>query len=143
MDTLIPARRKGVGDFSVETAGSVKHPHYPHRYSDSEKAVNHCAKLLPQQAFRGLCNAVHSIDVQTISRVGDGEVDDVCASRLITLTRLEYGAPCETLLVHLFHPVINLACCPSARRGWITALCADLGNPFARTAETTLRNEGY
>ncbi|GBN30606.1 hypothetical protein AVEN_162488-1 [Araneus ventricosus] len=37
------------------------------------------------------------------------QVLDVYASRLITLTPLEYGAPCETLLsVHLFHPAINL-----------------------------------
>ncbi|GBM46981.1 hypothetical protein AVEN_217284-1 [Araneus ventricosus] len=36
------------------------------------------------------------------------EVLDVYASRLITLTLPEYGAPCETLLsVHLFHPTIN------------------------------------
>ncbi|GBM37057.1 hypothetical protein AVEN_228076-1 [Araneus ventricosus] len=34
---------------------------------------------------------------------------DVYASRLITLTPPEYGAPCETLVyVHLFHPAINL-----------------------------------
>ncbi|GBM79455.1 hypothetical protein AVEN_96313-1 [Araneus ventricosus] len=37
------------------------------------------------------------------------QVLDVYASRLITLTLPEYGAPCETLLsVHLFHPTINL-----------------------------------
>ncbi|GBM49284.1 hypothetical protein AVEN_17207-1 [Araneus ventricosus] len=37
------------------------------------------------------------------------QVLDVYASLLITLTLLEYGAPCETLLsVHLFHPAINL-----------------------------------
>ncbi|GBN40767.1 hypothetical protein AVEN_182374-1 [Araneus ventricosus] len=37
------------------------------------------------------------------------QVLDVYASRLITLTPPEYGAPCETLLpVHLFHPAINL-----------------------------------
>ncbi|GBN75408.1 hypothetical protein AVEN_146956-1 [Araneus ventricosus] len=37
------------------------------------------------------------------------QVFDIYASRLITLTPPEYGAPCETLLsVHLFHPAINL-----------------------------------
>ncbi|GBN48371.1 hypothetical protein AVEN_150673-1 [Araneus ventricosus] len=37
------------------------------------------------------------------------QVLDVYASRLITLTPPEYGAPCETLLsVHLFHPAIHL-----------------------------------
>ncbi|GBM84170.1 hypothetical protein AVEN_126514-1 [Araneus ventricosus] len=37
------------------------------------------------------------------------QVLDVYASRLITLTPPEYGAPCETLLsLHLFHPAINL-----------------------------------
>ncbi|GBN67670.1 hypothetical protein AVEN_81124-1 [Araneus ventricosus] len=37
------------------------------------------------------------------------QVLGVYASRLITLTPPEYGAPCETLLsVHLFHPGINL-----------------------------------
>ncbi|GBM92377.1 hypothetical protein AVEN_98012-1 [Araneus ventricosus] len=37
------------------------------------------------------------------------QVLDVHASRLITLTPLEYGAPCEILLsAHLLHPVINL-----------------------------------
>ncbi|GBM29217.1 hypothetical protein AVEN_115991-1 [Araneus ventricosus] len=34
---------------------------------------------------------------------------DVYATRLITLTPPEYGAPCEKLLsLHLFHPTINL-----------------------------------
>ncbi|GBO12877.1 hypothetical protein AVEN_196542-1 [Araneus ventricosus] len=37
------------------------------------------------------------------------QVLDVYASRLITLTPPEYGAPCETLLsVHFFHTAINL-----------------------------------
>ncbi|GBM78607.1 hypothetical protein AVEN_218424-1 [Araneus ventricosus] len=37
------------------------------------------------------------------------QVLDVYASRLITLTPPEYGAPWETLLsVNLFHPAINL-----------------------------------
>ncbi|GBN62110.1 hypothetical protein AVEN_201463-1 [Araneus ventricosus] len=37
------------------------------------------------------------------------QVLDFHASSLITLTPLEYGAPCESLLsVHLFHPAINL-----------------------------------
>ncbi|GBN99889.1 hypothetical protein AVEN_96587-1 [Araneus ventricosus] len=37
------------------------------------------------------------------------QVLDVYASRLITLTPVDYGASCETLLsVHLFHPAINL-----------------------------------
>ncbi|GBM23502.1 hypothetical protein AVEN_161339-1 [Araneus ventricosus] len=37
------------------------------------------------------------------------QVFDVYASRLITLTSPEYGAPCETLFsVQLFHPTINL-----------------------------------
>ncbi|GBO24721.1 hypothetical protein AVEN_87096-1 [Araneus ventricosus] len=37
------------------------------------------------------------------------QVLDVYTSRLITLTSLEYGEPCETLLsVHPFYPAINL-----------------------------------
>ncbi|GBM33234.1 hypothetical protein AVEN_91634-1 [Araneus ventricosus] len=37
------------------------------------------------------------------------QVLDIYASRLITLTPLEFVAPCETLLsLHLFHPAINL-----------------------------------
>ncbi|GBM53998.1 hypothetical protein AVEN_228752-1 [Araneus ventricosus] len=37
------------------------------------------------------------------------QVFDVYASRLITLTPSEYGAPCEILLSpHFFHPAINL-----------------------------------
>ncbi|GBO40281.1 hypothetical protein AVEN_155867-1 [Araneus ventricosus] len=87
-------------------------------------------KLCHNQAFCGLCDAqlhlqftcgdptilpYELIYSRKRSTVGHNvrlsrtwEVLDVCASRLITLTPLEHGAPFETLLsVHLFYSKIK------------------------------------
>ncbi|GBM22293.1 hypothetical protein AVEN_144664-1 [Araneus ventricosus] len=127
------ARRKGVDGFSVETAGSGKHPFLPSSDSLTDAWAPTVHKLYHNQAFYGLCDAHSSfayrqfnsnftcgdppiLPYELIHTVGHNlrlprawQVLDVYASRLITLIPLEYGAPCETLLsVLLFHPVINL-----------------------------------
>ncbi|GBM77829.1 hypothetical protein AVEN_95615-1 [Araneus ventricosus] len=59
IDTLIPARRKGVDGFSVETPGLMTDPVPNFQSSDSLK--NACSptvhKLCHNQAFCGICDA--------------------------------------------------------------------------------------
>ncbi|GBM77577.1 hypothetical protein AVEN_45376-1, partial [Araneus ventricosus] len=131
IDTLIPARRKGVDGFSAETAGSGKHPFSSSSDSLTDAWAPTVHKLFHNQAFCGLCDAQSTAISRGVIRrfcrmssftaslftscgtVGNNErlprVFDVYASRLITLKPPKYGAPCETLLsVHIFHPAINL-----------------------------------
>ncbi|GBO14211.1 hypothetical protein AVEN_125230-1, partial [Araneus ventricosus] len=167
-------RWKGVDGFRVETAGSGKHPFSPS--SDSLTDAGHplCAnfaitKLFVEYVTHGsfayrhfnrnfTCGDLTILPQELIHSRNHGTVGhnvrlprvwqvlDVYASHLITLTTLEYGAPCETLLsVHLYHAAINFeACSLSERRNWVTALCADLEESIMqRTAETTLQNRVY
>ncbi|GBM68154.1 hypothetical protein AVEN_16437-1 [Araneus ventricosus] len=112
---MVPARRKGVDGFSVETPASGKHPFSPSSDSLTDAWTPIAQKLCHNQAFCGLYDAqflccMNSSTVgQNVRQSRAWQVLDVCASRLITLTPLEYDAPCETRLsVHLFQPAINL-----------------------------------
>ncbi|GBM91645.1 hypothetical protein AVEN_107752-1 [Araneus ventricosus] len=126
------ARRKGEDGFSVETAGSGKHPFSPSSDSLTDAWAPTLHKLCHNQAFCGLYDA-QFLCLSTVQqqfhmwRCDDSaagaysqpkswhcwsqhasarawKVIDAYASRLITLTPPEYGAPCETLpSAHLFH----------------------------------------
>ncbi|GBO04668.1 hypothetical protein AVEN_173445-1 [Araneus ventricosus] len=136
-DALIPARRKGVDGFSVETPGSGKHPFSSSSDSLTDAWAPMCTNFAITKhfvdyvmhssfAYRQFNSSFTCGDPTILSHelihsrnrgtVGHNmrlprawHVLDVYAYRLITLTPPEYGAPCETLLsVHLFHPAINL-----------------------------------
>ncbi|GBM51493.1 hypothetical protein AVEN_71616-1 [Araneus ventricosus] len=57
IDTLIPACRKGVDGFSVETAGSGKHPFSPSSDSLTDALAPTVHKPCHNQASCGLCDA--------------------------------------------------------------------------------------
>ncbi|GBL90151.1 hypothetical protein AVEN_135489-1 [Araneus ventricosus] len=57
IDTQIPARRKGVDGFSVETAGLGKHPFSPSADSLRDAWAPTVHKRCHNQAFCGLCDA--------------------------------------------------------------------------------------
>ncbi|GBM68295.1 hypothetical protein AVEN_126833-1 [Araneus ventricosus] len=128
---------KGVGGFSVETAGSGKHPFSPssdsltdawaptvHKLCHNQASVDyvmHSSFAYRQFNSNFTCGDPTILPYELIHSRNRGSVGhnvrlprarqvlEVYASRLITLTPPEYGAPRETLLsVHLFHPTINL-----------------------------------
>ncbi|GBL79675.1 hypothetical protein AVEN_18216-1 [Araneus ventricosus] len=61
------------------------------------------------QSYELINSRNHGTVGQNVRPPRSWQVLDTYASRLITLTPLEYGAQCETLLsLYLFHPAINL-----------------------------------
>ncbi|GBL94302.1 hypothetical protein AVEN_208931-1, partial [Araneus ventricosus] len=130
-------RRKGVDGFSVETAGTGKHPFSPSfdsltdawaplctNFSITKLFVDyvmHSSFAYRQFKINFTCGDQTILPYEFIHSRNRGTVGhnmriprawqalDIYASRLITLTPPEYEAPCETLLsVHIFHPAINL-----------------------------------
>ncbi|GBM22135.1 hypothetical protein AVEN_226175-1 [Araneus ventricosus] len=134
----MPARRKGVDGFSVETAVSGKHPFFPPSDSLTDPLGRRlCTNFAISKVFvdyvmhssfayllfnsKFTCGhptilsyeLIHSRSRGTVGHkvrlLRAWQVLDVHASRLITLTPPEYGELCETLLSeHLFYFSVNL-----------------------------------
>ncbi|GBO29040.1 hypothetical protein AVEN_193837-1 [Araneus ventricosus] len=84
----------------------VMHSSFAYRQFNSNFTCGGDLTILPYELIhsRNRVTVGHSVRLPRA-----WQVLDVYASRFITLTPPEYGAPCETLLSpHLFHPTMNL-----------------------------------
>ncbi|GBN14502.1 hypothetical protein AVEN_123821-1 [Araneus ventricosus] len=86
----------------------VMHSSFAYRQFNSNFTCGDPTILPYELIHRHCCGTVGTVGHNVrLSRAW--QVLHVYASRLIKLTPLKYGAPCETLLsVHLFRPAINL-----------------------------------